>query len=222
MSVPNQNTPTANDTVSPRYPSPYAEQSSYGSHRGPTPLRVGYATTDGRRFEELQAWLIDHLPHVELTIFRVPGPQSSLARFQAIVVDLEGAENWLAVGRPTADCVGDAEVILVGVPRLTADHFRRGGIAIACELHGPWLVSRLGATIGQVLTFRLPLRLLCRTLVGQVAMKEALSLVRLTMLTEAIRRARSKSATARLLGVTRPAVQNMIRWLDCDPTELHQ
>ena len=51
-----------------------------------------------------------------------------------------------------------------------------------------------------------------RSLVGRVGMKEVLSWLRSTMLREALTASKgSRRATARMLGVTRPAIQRMLR-----------
>ena len=91
------------------------------------------------------------------------------------------------------------------------DAFRADGASPSFQLRSPCAIETVGEAVVNVLTIHLPLRELCRRAVGRVGLRDALDLMRGHMLREAVGRTGSKRAAARALGVTRPAVQQMLR-----------
>lgn len=87
-------------------------------------------------------------------------------------------------------------------------------------LEGTWPSAReidrgsaeaLDAALGEVLRVRLPVRTFVEQVVGQADLPTVISLVRRQMVFAALDRAGTKRASAKLLGVTRPAVQQILK-----------
>lgn len=182
-------------------------------------LRVGVATECSEFWSDLRCWFERlHAPLRAVTFERIA---DSADTFKA---DAKGRYLHVAVlhGR-TADTFANwptlvqtslgPEVVLVGSSGLTAARFRESGASIAGELYGPSAAEEVGELVMKALEYRLPLRRIGRDMVGRVHLKDAMQLLRQAMLVAALCNNRSKRSTARLLGVTRPAVQSMARLL---------
>jgi hypothetical protein len=177
------------------------------------PLRLGCTLSDSSALSSLRDWLSQRLASAEL--FRLPLAGSGLE------VPLEGCDVLL-LERPTRATIGalaafsgsglsSPELILIGAEHPIPEELRDAGFAVAFQLSDPCPVERLGQAILDTLAIHQHLRESCQRAVGKLAMRDALALVRLYMLREACGRTSSKRAAARELGVTRPAVQQMLR-----------
>lgn len=183
-------------------------------------LRVGVLTDSDGFLDDLRCWLASHshATRQALTLERITDPAGTFAtdaagRYLHVVI-LHGKaadtfEHWPTLVQTSLG----PEVLLVGASGLAAARFRESGVSIAGELYGPWALEQVGAVVVCALQFRLPLRRLGRKLVGRVHLKDAIQLLRQSMLVSALSNNGSKRSTARLLGVTRPAVQSMARLL---------
>lgn len=183
-------------------------------------LRVGVSTESDGLFDDLASWLEEHLPHTlrALDLERVLEPKAAFASdgagsyLHVLVLDAKAAERFDSWPTLAQTSLGP-EVILVGAPGLVAARFRENGVSVAGEIYGPWSLDQLGRVVLCAVDVRLSLRSLGRRLVGRVPLRDAVQLLRHSMLVTALANNGSKRSTARLLGVTRPAVQSMAKLL---------
>lgn len=105
------------------------------------------------------------------------------------------------------------ELILVGLPALRALRLRMRGLPLALEVTDAAGCDAIVDAIRRVVAVHLPTRWLSQELVGRVDLPAALAILRYHMMTSALARTGTKRATAKLLGVSRPAVQQMLRAL---------
>lgn len=172
----------------------------------------------------LRAWVTGHLPGAtldELDQLDQLQPSSEHAagaadpaavRYQLVILDEPFAAQaerlpalWQGPRCP--------ELVVVGLSSLAALRLRARGMPIAAELQQPLRAEDVALAIRHVLSVRLPLRRVSQAVLGQIALRDAVSLLRFYMLREALLLTRSKRAAARALGVTRPAVQSMAKTL---------
>jgi len=118
--------------------------------------------------------------------------------------------QWLL---STRRAIEDAEIILINSSLSASARLRGQGLPIAFDLRAPIDITRLGQACVGALAVHRPMRRLCRQAVGTLPLRDALSLVRMQMVQEALKTTRSKSGAARQLGVTRPAIQHVLRGL---------
>lgn len=183
-------------------------------------LRVGVLADSGGFLDDLRCCLASHAYSTleALTLERITDPAEAFApdaagRYLHVAV-LQGRAADTFEHRPTLVQTSlGPEVVLVGASGLTALRLRESGASIAGELYGPSAPEDVGALVVRALEFRLPLRRIGRDIVGRVHLRDAIQLLRQSMLVSALCNNRSKRSTARLLGVTRPAVQSMARLL---------
>ncbi len=183
-------------------------------------LRVGVLTDSDGFLDDLRCWLASqpHPTRQALTLERITAPAGTFAadaagRYLHVAIlhgrSADTFEHWPTLVQTSLG----PEVLLVGASGLAAARFRESGVSIAGEIYGPCSLDQVGAVVVCALQFRLPLRRLGRSLVGRVHLKDATQLLRQSMLVSALSNNGSKRSTARLLGVTRPAVQSMARLL---------
>jgi hypothetical protein len=126
-----------------------------------------------------------------------------------VVLDAQAAEG-LGTWPKQEQIARLPEIVLVGAPSLVAVRFRGRGLSVIAEV-ADWNTQQIADLVLHALRVRRPLRAVANELVGQLPLRDALSLLRHTMLTNALSRSPSKRSSAKVLGVTRPAVQSMVR-----------
>lgn len=116
--------------------------------------------------------------------------------------------RWL---RAVCDASDEPEVIVIRASSEVSAELAASPLPIAFELHGATSSDDLARACLAAVAIHKPMRRLCRQAVGTIALRDALTLVRLQMVREALRASTSKSGAARSLGVTRPAIQHILR-----------
>lgn len=139
--------------------------------------------------------------------------ESGASSADVIVVAPPHLEAVLRRARAVASRTTHTEVLILGTGATVAARAKR------CGLNGPAIRYLPEATFEPALVelvfCALPLRRLTSRLVGRMSLKDVQRHVRTAMLLEAFTRAEgSRRLTARMLGVTRPAVQQMLATLD--------
>lgn len=177
------------------------------------PVRGACLLGDARHTAELLGWCIGRRGALTLEPMLDPLQLTRAAASLVnglLVLDASHAELALEPLRHI-ECADRPEVIVIGLSSLDALRLRERGLPLLIEVPGAWSLAAVVLAIEQVVRTRLPLRALARALVGPLELSEAVTLLRYSMFVEALARAGSKRAAARLLGVTRPAIQQMAK-----------
>ena len=172
--------------------------------------------TNPAKAEELAKWVSEHLPTFRFDIcdspadIRVGSPDTS---HQVLLLDRHSALSM----RPQLDAAAPQrrpEVLLFGVPPCELFRLRKGGLSLAINLPSEFVDDGVGHFLRHTLCTRLRMRALSAQLVGNLDLSEALRLVRYYMLAEALDQGKSRRHAAELLGITRQAVQHMLKNVD--------
>ncbi|MDD9940142.1 MAG: hypothetical protein OXU20_03670 [Myxococcales bacterium] len=180
-------------------------------------VRAACVLADDRLAKEVQTWLHCRLDRLRLEVLRepsqltlLPGVRGGDPGYQLLVLDEAGAAEVSECLRALHPA-DRPEVVLVGLSSLAALRLRERVMPFAIEVPEQGCPEEVGSAIQHALTVRLPLRALSRDLVGRLDLPEVLSLMRYHLVAGALARGRTKRAAAQLLGVTRPAVQQMVK-----------
>jgi hypothetical protein len=178
-----------------------------GSTVSRSALRLGCLVADAAHVRELAQWAHERSPELALDtlegVAELPLPDILIADAAHAGVAAAQVAKLGSGSRP--------EVVLVGLSSLAALRIKEQSMPLALEVPDRWSLHGVVAAIEQILAVRMPLRALCREIVGCLDMPDALALLRYHMLSDALARAGTKRAAAKLLGVTRPAVQQMAK-----------
>lgn len=190
--------------------------------QGLVPLQIGIVTDSPDLVRGLRLQLEVALPRgyrVELHQLRTATEAFGVGpfgcRFHVVVFDRGSAErvDWSFHVEPVAHL---PEVILLDVSGLVADRIRNKGLVVSKVMGAAWSCDGLAREVLGAGLARFALRHLGRSLVGCVPLRDALYLLRHSMVAAALAETRSKSSAARRLGVTRPAIQNIVREMALD------
>jgi hypothetical protein len=170
---------------------------------------------DARATDALRGWLFERLDVVELSAMLAVAPrallQKSFERSQVLILRRPTRSTSQLIAGMLNDLEIAPEIILIDAPHPVPDELREAGVAVAFHLRAESSTECVGQAILDTLRIHVPLRESCQRAVGRLPLRDTLALVRLYMLREAFRKTRSKRGAARELGVTRPAVQQMLR-----------
>lgn len=158
--------------------------------------------------------------------------ESALVRVGVRRIDVQGDGAWLPAGDPehvdvafldarmsserARQCLqmlpGTARAVVLGGGASRAEVFRLAQEGAHDYLEAPFADDEVRRCIARKPNREGRLRGIVRCLVGEVSLKDAQQRVRIAMLDEALQACHgSRRSAARLLGVTRPAVQRMLR-----------
>ena len=162
-----------------------------------------------------EAALLEQIARFQLPVLtRVSAtPEGEATLAEVIVVVAPHPEAVLRRARAAASQATHPEVLILGTGSGLVSRAKR------CGLNGPavrYLVeTALEPALVELVFCTLPLRRLASHLVGRMSLKDVQRHVRTAMLLAAFTRASgSRRLAARMLGVTRPAVQQMLATLD--------
>lgn len=146
-------------------------------------------------------------------IMRIREPssiESHLTGTLAIFVDSAAPARVLQVARSVGRQPAQAWIVAVGAPATPREMFEYGRGGVSAFLESPVDRDALRACLTHAVGD--DLGSLARALVGRMGLKEAQRELRVLMVSHALRLCRgSRRSAARLLAVTRPAIQRVLR-----------
>jgi hypothetical protein len=177
------------------------------------PVTLGCALLEETRLTALRQWLAPHRG-VEAEALAPPDDPAAFAaglgRCQVLVLERPARTLARAIAEQLGRRPQAPDVILIDAAHPIAEDLHDAGLAVAFRLEAGCGVATIGQAVIDTLAIHHSLRQTCERAVGKLPLRDALALVRLYMLRTACDRTSSKRGAARELGLTRPAVQQML------------